>query len=199
MSNRDIAISGAVLRLDSAGRVHVLLSCAPDAHSARCRGLVRIVGAERPFREVELGARRYNIPRGTRQEAFVKINRDARRAVAARGGLSVSARTSGPEQNRRRALLISAGISISDPGQPAPAVAGPAGPQGETGPAGPQGAPGPAGADGAPGATGAQGEVARGPSRSPRVVIGPAGPAGPAGRRRPRGAAGTSRSDRPAG
>ena len=43
VSNRDIAISGAVLRLDGAGRVHVLLSCAPDAQLARCRGLLRIV------------------------------------------------------------------------------------------------------------------------------------------------------------
>ena len=41
--NRDIAISGATLRLDSAGRVHVVLACAPDARRPRCRGLLRIV------------------------------------------------------------------------------------------------------------------------------------------------------------
>ena len=134
VSNRDISISGSMLRLDGAGRVHVRLACAPDALSARCRGLLSVVGAERPFRGDQLGARRYNIPRGRAQRTYVKINRDARRAVAANGLLPVTARTSGENQNRQRRLFISAIGSQVEPGQPLPAVVGPTGPTGATGP-----------------------------------------------------------------
>ena len=123
-SNRDISISGRMLRLDGAGRVPVMLGCAPDAHRARCRGVLHVVGAESPFRGDELGARRYNIPRGRGQRTFVKINRRARRAVASSGLLPVTARTTGYQQNRQRRLFISATASAIEPGQPLPSVAG---------------------------------------------------------------------------
>jgi hypothetical protein len=95
-SNRDIAIAGDVLTLDAAGRVGVELRCAPDAARPRCRGVLRIIGAERPVRCELLGLRRYNIPRGQTWFAFARISRAARSHIAGEGLLSVTARTSGP-------------------------------------------------------------------------------------------------------
>src|SRR4051812_27801532 len=72
--DRDIHISGRVLTLDTADRVRVLLSCAPDAKRARCQGELAIIGDEGSVKGDRLGARAYNIPRGQPQYAYVEIS-----------------------------------------------------------------------------------------------------------------------------
>ena len=107
ISNRDIAISGSVLRLGrrrARGR-------RPDMRAGRSpRPLPRSAAGHRlpSARSAASSWARAGttFPAAAARVAYVKINRDARRAVAAQGLLPVTARTSGSHQNRHRQLSI---------------------------------------------------------------------------------------------
>ena len=131
--------------------------------------------------------------------AYVKINRDARRAVVGTEAcFSVTAPHKRlPVRTVIGSLSICATTSSVEPGQPAEPGAGcrpQGGHRGDAGPAGPQGETGPAGLQGEQGETGTQGpRRARRARPAPPVRLGPAGPqggTGPAGLQGPTGATG---------
>ena len=95
-----------MLTLDTADRVRVLLTCAPDAKQARCRGTLSILGDQGSVKGDTLGTRQYNIPRGRSQGAYVHISERGRRALSERDHLNVIARTRGDNQNRSRHLAM---------------------------------------------------------------------------------------------
>src|SRR4051812_2441195 len=162
--NRDMHISGRVLTLDTADRVRVLLSCAPDAKHARCRGKLLIIGDQGSVKGVTLGTRKYNVPRGQPQNAYVQISERGLQALSGRDHLNVIAQTKGDNQNRSRHLDMRPrpGATVLPGTRPIPERAGPqgaTGPAGATGPQGPAGPQGDVGPPGPAGSAGTQGEI----------------------------------------